>query len=118
MTEDLTNKVVTSTLDILDMQEERKDAYYIIRKIHVKPISLSIKHVTKSLQRIAGMEAPTNFRQDDYTITKITINKRTEEHSEEMKRMNEHITNLIMESALLNTEFNIKVNNLVEGTFK
>ena len=34
------------------------------------------------------MEAPTNFRQDDYTITKITINKRTEEHSEEKKKKN------------------------------
>ena len=113
-TEDLTNKVLTSTLDIVDMQEKRKDAEYIIRKIHVKPINLAIKHVTKSLQRIADMEAPTNFRQYDYTITKITINKRTEEHSEEMKRMTEHITNLITEIALLNTEINIKVNNLVK----
>ena len=32
------------------------------------------------------MEAPTNFRQEDYTITKMTINKRTEEHNEEMKK--------------------------------
>ena len=56
----------------------------------------------------------TNFRQDDYTITKITINKRTEEHSEEMKKMTEYITNLITETALLNTEINIKVNNLVK----
>ena len=52
------------------MQEKRKDAEYIIRKIHVKSINVAIKHVTKSLQRIADMEAPTNFRQDDYTITK------------------------------------------------
>ena len=52
------------------MQEKRKDADYIIKKIHV-----TIKHVTKSLQIIADMETPTNFRQDDYTITKITINK-------------------------------------------
>ena len=74
-TEDLTNKVVTSTLDIVDMREKRKDAEYIIRKIHIKPINVAIKHVTKSLQRIADMEAPTNFRQDDYTITIITINK-------------------------------------------
>ena len=60
------------------------------------------------------MEAPTNFRQDDYTITKITMKKRTDEHSEEMKRMTEHITNLITEIALLNTGINIKVNNLVK----
>ena len=113
-TEDLTNKVVTSTLDIVGMQEKRKDAEYIIRKIHVKPINVAIKYVTKSLQRIADMEAPTNFRQDDYTFTKIPINKRTEEHSEEKKRMTEHITNLITEIALLNPEINIKVNNLVK----
>ena len=68
----------------------------------------------KSLKIIADMETPTNFRQDDYTIPKITIRKRTEKHSEEMKRMTEHITNLITEIALLNTEINIKVNNLVK----
>ena len=56
---------------------------------------MAIKQATKNLQRLADMEALTNFRQDDYTITKITINKRTEEHSEEMKRMTEHIANLI-----------------------
>ena len=55
-------------------------------EIHVKPINVAIKYVTKSLQRIADMEAPTNFRQEDYTITKMTINKRTEEHNEEMKK--------------------------------
>ena len=113
-TEDLTNKVVTSTLDIVDMREKRKDAEYIIRKIHIKPINVAIKHVTKSLQRIADMEAPTNFRQDDYTITKITMNKRTDEHSEEMKRMTEHITNLMTEIALLSTEININGNNLMK----
>ena len=64
-TEDLTNKVVTSTLDIVDMQEKRKDAEYIIRKIHAEPINVAIKHVTKSLQRIADMEAPNKFRQVD-----------------------------------------------------
>ena len=32
---------------------------------------------------------------------------------EEMKRMTEHITNLISEIALLNTEIIIKVNNIV-----
>ena len=53
-------------------------------------------------------------KEDDYTITKITINKRPEELSEEMKRMTEHITNLITEIALLNTEINIKVKNLVK----
>ena len=73
MTKDLTNKVVTSILDIVDMQEKRNDADYIIKQIHVKSIYVTIKHVTKSLQRIADMEAPTNFRQDDYKITKITI---------------------------------------------
>ena len=32
----------------------------------------------------------------------------SEEHSEEMKRMTEHITNLISEIAILNIEINIK----------
>ena len=57
------------------MQEKRKDADYIIKKIHVKATNVTIKHVTKRLQLIADMERPTNFRQDDYTITIITINK-------------------------------------------
>ena len=38
----------------------------------------------------------------------------TEEHSEEMKRTTEHITNLISEITLLNTGIKIKVNNLVK----
>ena len=42
------------------------------------------------------------------------INKeRTEEHREEMKRITEHITNLISEMDVLKTEINIKVNNIV-----
>ena len=47
----------------------------MIKNIHVKHINMTIKHVTKSLQRIADMEKPTNFRQDHYAITKITTNK-------------------------------------------
>ena len=62
------------------MQENRKDAEYTIRNIHVKPINVAIKHVTKSLLMIAYMKAPTNFFQDNYTITIITINKRKKEH--------------------------------------
>ena len=57
------------------MQEKRKDEDYIIKNIHVKATNVTIKHVTKRLQLIADMERPTNFRQDDYTITIITINK-------------------------------------------
>ena len=38
---DLTNKVVTSTLDIVDMQEKIKDAEFIIKKIHIKPINMA-----------------------------------------------------------------------------
>ena len=66
-TEDLTKKVVTSPVDNVDMQEKRKDAEYIFKKSHVKPINVTYE---KSLQIIADMETPTNFRQDDYTITK------------------------------------------------
>ena len=65
-TVDPTNKVVASTLDIVDMQEKIKDTEYIIKKIHVKPIN-----VTKIVQRISDMETPTIFSKDDYKITKI-----------------------------------------------
>ena len=57
------------------MKENRKDADYIIKNIHVKPINMTIKHVTKSLQIIADIDTLTKFRQDDYTITKISIKK-------------------------------------------
>ena len=56
------------------------------------------------------METPINFKQDDYTITKI----RADKHSKEMERTTEHITNIILEIALLKTEIDIKVNNLVK----
>ena len=69
-TENLTKKVITSPLDIVDMQENRKDEDYIIKKIHVRAINVTIKHMTKSLQIFADMETSTNFTQDDYTITK------------------------------------------------
>ena len=44
---DLTNKEVTSTIDIADMQEKIKDAEYIIEKIHVKPINAALNYVKK-----------------------------------------------------------------------
>ena len=53
------------------MQDKIKDAEYIIKKIHVKPINMALNYVTKSLHRIDDMETSTTFRQDDYTITKI-----------------------------------------------
>ena len=71
MTKNLAKNVVTSTLDIVDMQEKRNNTDFIIQQIHVKPINVTIKHVTKALQRISDIETPTNFRQDGYTITKI-----------------------------------------------
>ena len=65
---DLTNKVITSTLDVLDMQKKIKDAEYIIKKKHVKPINVALNYVTKSLQRISDMVTPTTFRHNYYTI--------------------------------------------------
>ena len=44
-TRDNTKKVVTSPPDIVDMQEMRKDAYYIIKNMHVKPLNGTLKHV-------------------------------------------------------------------------
>ena len=74
-TEDNTKKLVTSPLYIVDMQEKRKEADYIIKKMHVNPINGTLKHVTESLQIIDGMETTTNFRQDDCIITNTTINR-------------------------------------------
>ena len=45
------------------MQEKRNKADLIIKQIHVKPINVTIKHVTKGIQIIADMETPANFRQ-------------------------------------------------------
>ena len=74
-TEDSTKKVVTSPLDIEDMKEKRKEADYIIKKMHLKSINVTLKHVTESLQIIDCMETTTNFRQDDCIITNTTINR-------------------------------------------
>ena len=57
------------------MQEKRKAAEYIIKKIHVKDINVIIKLGTYSLKIFADMETLTKFRQDYFAITKITINK-------------------------------------------
>ena len=57
------------------MQEKRKGAEYIIKTKHVKHINVIIKLGTNSLKIFADMETLINFRQDDYAITKITINK-------------------------------------------
>ena len=70
-TGDLTSKVVTSTLDIVDMQEKDNDAEYLNKRIDVLPINMALKHVTKSFQRIADMDTPTTFRQDDYAIKNL-----------------------------------------------
>ena len=53
-----------------------KDKGYRIyhQKIH---INMALSYVTKILQRIADMDTPTTFRQDDYTIPKNKIIKRT-----------------------------------------
>ena len=59
-TEELTKKN-TSPQYIVNMQEKRKDADYIVKKIHVKPINLTIKHGTNSLKLFADMETPTNL---------------------------------------------------------
>ena len=75
-----------------------------IQQIHVKYINVTVKRVTKVIQRIENMDIPASFRQNAYTITKNNNKERTEEHREEMKRMTEHITNLISEVTLLNTK--------------
>ena len=60
------------------------------------------------------MGTPIILRQDAYTITKNNNTQGTVEHSEVMKRVTEHIYNLISEITLLNTEIYIKISNLVK----
>ena len=47
------------------MQEKNKGADYIIKKIHVKPINVTLKHEANSLKIFPDIETPTFFRQDD-----------------------------------------------------
>ena len=56
------------------MQEKKKGADYIIKKIHIKSIKVTSKHETNSLKIFADIETPKKFRQNDYAIRKITIN--------------------------------------------
>ena len=86
---------------------------FIIKQVHVKSINVTIKHVTKGIQRIEDMDTSANFRQNAYVITKKNNKERPEEHRKEIKRMTEHITIMISETALLSIEINIKVNNIV-----
>ena len=60
---------------------------------------------------------PTNFRKDYYTVKKKPKKKRRKKKSTDMERITEHIVDLILEIALLNTEIDIKVNNLVKVHF-
>ena len=48
---------------------------FIIKQVNVKSINVTIKHVTKGIQRIEDMDTPVNFRQNIYTITKRSIKK-------------------------------------------
>ena len=58
------------------MLKKIKDADFSVQQIYVKPINVTIKHVTKDIHIIADMETPNNLRQDDCRITnKKTINK-------------------------------------------
>ena len=79
-----TSPTVTSTQNIVDVQEKIKDAEYIIKKIHVKPINMVLKHVAKIFEELLTWA---HFPLSDKMIIKshIKIFKRTEEHSEEMK---------------------------------
>ena len=54
---------------------EKRNNKFITSKRYIKNLIVTLKHVTKSLQIFADIETPTQFRRDDYTITKITINK-------------------------------------------
>ena len=42
----------------------------IIKQVNLKSINVTIKHVTKGIQRIAYMKKPAHLKQVDYTITK------------------------------------------------
>ena len=57
-TGDLINKVFTSTLDIVDMQEKIKNAEYIIKQIHVTPINVALNYVKKVLKELTWRHLP------------------------------------------------------------
>ena len=60
-----------------------------LRKTHVKPKNETTNLYHKSLHIIIELETPTNFRQDDQKTGQTN-------HSKEIERMTEHITNLIL----------------------
>ena len=95
------------------MQEKRKGADYIIKKIHVKCKTYKCDNKTwdKQPQNIC-------WHGDTYQFqTRLLCNNknnRTDKHSKDMEGLTEHIIILILENALLNTEIDIKVNILVK----
>ena len=86
---------------------------FISKQVNVKSINVTIKHVIKGIQRIEDMDKPVNFIQNVKKNQNKINKERREEHREEMKRRTEHTSNLISEIAVLNTDINIKVNNIV-----
>ena len=62
--------MVHSTLNIVDMEGEKG-----CRQVHVKSVNVTIKHVTKGIERIEDMDTSANFKQNAYKITKRTIQK-------------------------------------------
>ena len=77
---DLNNNVGTSTLDIVDIQQNIKDAEYTIKKLQVKPINVALNYVTKNPQRIADKETPTTFRQDLFIYQSVIRQKSPAAH--------------------------------------
>ena len=51
------------------MEEKGKSADFIIQQIHVKPLNVTIKDLTKGIHIIADMEMPGNFRKSASTMT-------------------------------------------------
>ena len=63
------NQFFPSNLDNVDMEEKGKSADFIIQQIHVKPLNVTIKDLTKGIHIIADMEMPGNFKKTASTMT-------------------------------------------------
>ena len=75
MREDFTKKCGSFNSEFCRYAGRERMQIYIIEQVRVKSINVTIKHVTKDIQRIQEMDTSANFRQNAYIITKRKIKK-------------------------------------------
>ena len=97
------------------MQEERKDANFIIQLTFVSPKSVTSKKCDKRHPKNCRHGDICRFQTRCLYNHKRTNKERTNEHSEETERV---IANMKSEITLLKKEIDIEVNNLVNVHLK